>query len=111
MGLGEQVMEPGNGGGGARRPKEGVGAVVTAVCRQGGDDCYSCVVTALPAPACASDFIYSPPALEVTFVGMCDQKAKEGSPVSHVHLLALLAEITTSPRTPWYLQGVCIIKH
>lgn len=34
---------------------------------------------------------------------MCDRKAKEGSLVGHVHLLALLAEITTSPRTP----GTC----
>lgn len=47
MGLREEVMEPGKGGGGARRPKEGVGAVVTAVCRQGGDCCYSCVIIAL----------------------------------------------------------------
>ncbi|ELK25941.1 Ankyrin repeat and BTB/POZ domain-containing protein BTBD11 [Myotis davidii] len=42
---------------------------------------------------------------------MCDRKAKEGSLVGHVHLLARLAEITTSPRTPWYLQGSCIAKH
>lgn len=42
-------MEPGKGVGGARRPKEGVGAVATAVCRQGGDCCYSCVIIALPA--------------------------------------------------------------
>ena len=78
---------------------------MTAVCQQGG-----VIVIRISLLLCLNLPVPQTP-LTTLQCRMCDRKAREVPLVGHMHLLALLAEITTSPRTPWYLQGIYIIMH
>lgn len=71
-----------------------------AVCWQPGDE--EIIIICVPFLLCLNLLepqycIHEPPALYITFFRMCDRKDKEGRVITHMYLLALLAEITSSP--------------
>lgn len=109
MGLGEEVMESGRRRGrqGSKKAKEGVGALVTATGRRW---LFVCHGSACPCLCLRLSTVLQPsklPSLDCV-ARKPKKKKKKGSLVNHMYLLALLAEITTSPRS---LQRICIIKH